>query len=94
MKNFSITLQDRKSGNDISMNKSDIETVFGNRTFDGFQTQLIRIVNEKQMHAVVRNSRGAEIFTMRYSPSCSEGVCCMWENTARLNRFIKSFRAT
>lgn len=93
MKNFSVTLQDCNTANEVPMSKSDIETIFGNRTFDGFQNQLIRIVNEQKMHAVVRNSRGAEIFTMRFSPSCSEGICCMWENTARLNRFIKSFRA-
>lgn len=93
MAQFNITLQDRNFGTDVVMSKSDIETIFGGLSFDDFQTQLIRIVNEQQMHAVVSNSRGAEIFTMRYSPNCSEGVCCMWQSSARLNRFIKSLNA-
>lgn len=59
--------------------------------FDDFQTALIGIVTTKKAHASVFNARGNEVFEMRYSPSCSEGVCCTWQDTARLNRFIKNF---
>lgn len=88
---FAITLHSAQNfdATAIEMTESDINTMFVGLSFDAFQDKLISLVTHEVMHATVKDQEDNEIFSMRYSPNCSDGICCTWSNEERLNNFIK-----
>lgn len=90
---FSISLRKASCCEEIALQKDEL-LAFKDLAYDAFVNKLEELALTKKTNVAVRNSRGNLVFEILYAPKRSRGIWCMYPDSQRLKRFVKSFFRT